>query len=69
MDFTKYENFDIYDDILEQQKQLGQASPFFAHSAGEEGRPMFLHAQIIADYATIEEVVKKFCEHFEPKTL
>ncbi len=66
LDLTKYENFEIYDDILEQQKQLGQASPLFAHSVGEKGRPMFLHAQVIADYATIEEVVKRFCEHFEP---
>lgn len=69
LDLTKYENFEIYDDILEQQKQLGQASPLFAHSVGEKGRPVFLHAQVIADYATIEEVVKRFCEHFEPKAL
>jgi hypothetical protein len=69
LDLTEYENRKIYDDILEQQKQLGQASPFFAHSVGEEGRPVFLHAQVIADYATIEEVVTKFCEYFEPNAL
>ncbi|HSF31325.1 MAG TPA: hypothetical protein VLK82_12755 [Candidatus Tectomicrobia bacterium] len=69
LDLTKYENFEIYDYILKQQKQLGQASPYFTHSVGKEGRPMFLHAQVLADYATIEEVVKRFCEHFEPKAL
>lgn len=68
LDLTKHENLEIYGDILEQQKRLGQASPFFAHSTGEEGRPVFLHAQVIADYATIEEVVNMFCEHFEPKS-
>jgi hypothetical protein len=69
LDLTKYENFEIYEDIIEQQKQLGRASPFFAHSVGEEGRPMFLHAQVLADYATTEEVVQRFCEHFKPKAL
>jgi hypothetical protein len=67
LDFSKGENLGMYDDMLKQQKRLGQASPFFAHSVGEEGRPVFLHAQVIADYATIEEVVNMFCEHFEPK--
>lgn len=66
LDFTNYENLDIYDGILEQQKQLGQACPVFAHSLNEKNA-VYLHAQVIVDYATIEEVVTKFCEYFEPK--
>jgi len=62
LDHTVHDNFAIYDDILERQKQLGQASPFFVHSVGEEGRPVFLHAQVIADYAAIEEIVNNFGE-------
>jgi hypothetical protein len=68
LDLTKYENLEIYGAILEQQMILGQASPFFAQSGGEKSRPVFLHTQVLADYATIEEVVTMFCEHFEPKT-
>lgn len=66
LDLTKYENLEIYGDILEQQKQLGQACPIFAHSINEKNS-VYLHAQIFADYATIEEVVTKFCSYFEPK--
>jgi hypothetical protein len=69
LDRTVHDNFAIYDDILERQKQLGQASPFFVHSVGEEDHPVFLHAQVIADYATIEEIVNNFGEHFETKAL
>lgn len=67
LDLTKYENLEIYGAILGQQSELGQASPFFAQSGGEKGLPVFLHAQVLTDYATIEEVVTKFCEYFEPK--
>lgn len=64
LNLTKDENLETYKKILEKQRQLGQASPFFAHSDGEKGRPVYLHAQVIADYATIEEIVIKFCEQF-----
>ena len=63
----KCENLDLYDHILEQQNQLGEASLVFAQSVGEEGRPVLLHAQVIADYATIREVFEMFCEHCDPK--
>ena len=69
IDFTKDENLEIYENFLDQQKQLKQPSPVFAHSLNEKGQPIWLHAQIIVDYLTIEEVVNKFCEHFQPKVL
>jgi hypothetical protein len=67
LDLTKFENLKIYEEIMEQQRQLGQSSPFFAHSYSEDGWPVFLHAQIIADYKTVEEIINMFCKHFEPK--
>ncbi len=66
LDPTKHDDLKTYDDIEAQQRQLGQASPFFAHSIGEKGKPVHLHAQVIVDYKTIEEVITKFCKFFEP---
>ncbi len=65
LDLSIIENFEIYDGIIEEQMKLGQASPFFAHSLGEKDQPIFLHAQLIADFTTIEEIVKMFCTHFQ----
>jgi hypothetical protein len=65
LDLTAFKDIEIYGDVLHQQEQLGRASPWFVHSVAEDGRPVYLHAQVIADYATIEEVVTRFCEHFE----
>lgn len=65
LDLTAFEGLEIHGDILQQQNQLGRASPWFVHSIEEGGRPVYIHAQVIADYATIEEVVTNFCEYFE----
>jgi hypothetical protein len=65
LDLTEHKDLEIYGDILQQQERLGRPSPWFVHSVGEDARPVFLHAQVIADYATIEEVVAKYCEYFE----
>ena len=53
-----------YGDILDQQTQLGEISPFFAHLPTAGGTPVFFHAQVIVDYKTIEELVIKFCEAY-----
>lgn len=54
-----------HNEILTKQSQLGRACPFFAHSTNEGSKPLFLHAQVIADFLTIEEVIKIFCDSFE----
>lgn len=64
LNFGNLADLTKYDELLEKQMQLGDVSMFFAHSIEEGCRPAFFHAQIIADYFTIEEVIKKFCEHF-----
>ncbi len=46
--------------LLKQQKQLGKANPIFAHSFSEDSKPMYLHAQILADFATIEQLIEVY---------
>ena len=65
LDPTDPEEFKICEEISSQQAMLGRASPFFAHSVGEGARHVYMHAQIVTDFVTIEELVNKFCEQFE----
>jgi hypothetical protein len=65
LDLAADENWAIYDQLLNKQEQIGKASPFFTHSFEEGSRPVLLHAQIINDFLTVEEIVSKFCEQFE----
>jgi hypothetical protein len=62
MDFSSIEIILQHDEIWEKLGLLGRACPFFAHSFREESRPIFLHAQVIADFMTIDEIVKMFCD-------
>jgi hypothetical protein len=64
LDFSNNEDRKKYDELFEKQKKLGKASLFFAHSINEGSRPVYLHAQIISDYLTVEEIIHKFCEKF-----
>ena len=61
-DFTSLEAISLHDQIIKKQSQLGRPCPFFAHSCSEKGKPLFLHAQVIADFMTIEEIINKFCD-------
>lgn len=63
LDFSKPEDIDRWRELMESQKALGSISMFFAHSASEND-PALLHAQLVCDYLTVEEVVEKFCTHF-----
>ena len=63
LDLSKPENIDKWGEMMGSQKALGSISMFFAHSAGENG-PALLHAQLVCDYLTVEEVMDKFCTHF-----
>jgi len=64
LDFSQSQNLAIYEDMMIKQNSLGQVSPFFAHSLEEGCRPVMLHAQIVCDYLTIEEIIVKFCDVF-----
>ena len=64
LDFSSSEAISQHDEIIEKQSQLGRACPLFAHSLSEGNKPLFLHAQVIADFMTIDEIVNKFCDYF-----
>lgn len=46
--------------LQEQQAQVGKANPLFVHSFSENAKPMYLHAQVLADFATIEQLIEVY---------
>ncbi len=62
--FSEVSDIDKRNALRDTQQSLGKASHFFAHSLSEGSRPVYLHAQVLADYATVEEVIEKFCNNF-----
>jgi hypothetical protein len=56
-DFTNIEK------LRKQQLNIGTVCPFFVHDSSES-KGVFLHAQLIADFNTIEDILKNFCETF-----
>jgi len=65
LDYSSPENIAKHDGIRKKQSQLGNPCFVFAHAYSEGGKPLLLHAQIIADFVTIEEIVNKFCSYFK----
>ena len=53
-------NFNQIEDLRQEQAALGRANPLFIHSFSERAKPLYLHAQILADFSTIEELVEVF---------
>ncbi len=51
-------SFDQIDVLQSEQEKIGRANPFFIHSFTEGSKPLYLHAQLLADFSTIEELVK-----------
>lgn len=64
LDFGKQSDRDKYEEQLEVQQQLGKASHLFAHSMNEGSKPVYFHAQVLADFSTVKEVIEKFCKNF-----
>ena len=64
-DFSSLETISQQVQVLEKQSQLGRACPLFTHSLNEESNHIFLHAQVIADFKTVDEIINKFCDHFK----
>ena len=67
LDLSVHGNFAIYDQLRKKQKELGQASSLFIHSFDEASQPMPLHAQVLIDYVTVEEIFNSFCENMRTK--
>lgn len=47
-------------ELQEQQAQVGKANPLFLHSFSENAKPVYLHAQVPADFATIEQLIEVY---------
>lgn len=56
-------DLDMIEKLRKEQDGIGSVCFFVSH-AFSEGRSIFLHAQLIADFNTIEEIVEKYCEMF-----
>ncbi len=53
------------DNLHDKDDKIGRPCPFFIHSISEEeNRYIVFHAQVIADFKTVEEIVEKFCNAF-----
>jgi len=58
----KARNFDLYDELMGQQSQLGVFEPWMMHSYGpdkDDGTPVRFHPQMICDLATVVEIGEK----------
>jgi hypothetical protein len=58
------DDIEKYNELFDKQTKLGKACLFFSHSMSEGNRPVYFHAQVIADYLTVEEMIYKFCKNF-----
>ena len=62
-DFNSLKSIPEHDELHEKLSSLGRACPFFTHSHNEGSKPLFLHAQIIVDFMTIDDIINKFCDY------
>jgi hypothetical protein len=63
LDTSNTETLNTYKQLLDEQQRLGQPSLTFQHCCREENGAMLLHAQVINDYVTIEEIIYSFCRN------
>ncbi|MBL8808191.1 MAG: hypothetical protein JNN22_15205 [Rhodospirillales bacterium] len=57
-------NLAAYAETLARHRALEKFSGILTHSHSEGVRPVFFHAQVLADFATIEDLSKNFIEAF-----
>ena len=50
--------------LQQEQAKLGTANPLFVHSFSENANLVYLHPQLIADFRTVEEILKKTLDNF-----
>ncbi len=48
------------EELQEQQAQVGRANPLFVHSFSENAKTVYLHAQVLEDFATIEQLIEVY---------
>lgn len=63
LDYSSLEFIKRNNEILEKISNMGRACFLFTHSYEEACKHFYLHAQVIADFTTIEETIDKFCDY------
>ena len=61
----KDRNVSLMDNLQKEEDSIGTPSPFFVHSLTETDNEMVsLHAQVITDFGTVEEILENYCKMF-----
>lgn len=58
-DAAKRGDFKEYDRLSAEQLRLGRFRPWIQHSFEEKARPVVFHAQMLADFNTVDELAQK----------
>ncbi len=53
-----------YSKTIDEIENLGKANPLYLHSFTEKSKPLYLHAQIVTDFVTLEELITKVIGNF-----
>ena len=61
--YYKSHNLDMIEKLRKEQDSIGDVC-FLISPASSENKPIVLHAQLITDFNTIEEIVENYCEMF-----
>jgi len=64
----KRRNFNEYDKLSVAQLSLGNFRPWIQHSFGEGAIPVVFHAQMLADFKTVDEVAKKMLKEIKERS-
>lgn len=67
LDIRSPDAITIHGQLIEKLRQLGRPCVLFSHSLHEGCKLVYFHAQVIADFKTIEEIVVKFCDEWPLK--
>ena len=58
-----------YDRLAGEQMKLGRFRPWVQHSFEEKAKPIVFHAQMLADFNTVDELARKMLtELTKPRT-
>ena len=61
---AKKHDFTEYDRLSVEQLKLGRFRPWIQHSFEEKAKPVVFHAQMLADFNTVDELGRKVLEQF-----
>jgi hypothetical protein len=65
-DAGKRGDFKEYDRLSAEQLRLGRFRPWIQHSFEENAKPVVFHAQMLADFNTVDELARKMVGEYTP---